>query len=245
MRVGLWYANLNFVPKEYQFEKQLHVDNRIGKADRSLIIYPYRSFKSLVGLSITGTSNIAFIDMPSAFALRINKVVLLNISTDFLISRRLGHYFPKEIEFKNELKRLSVGNVTKRDKVENSPFRVPLIDNPHVFSQVCYSKNFYDTLLSDIKIKGLKFCERTGTYKSSIYYSINNKTVELEQPKKIVLDYRNDSCKTDNYQKLSLIFDLFAYAINNLKGYNEGSSILIKELKKQKKISPRILILYM
>lgn len=97
VRVGLWLGyymlskNVAFINPSFQISKRMDV------SDRSLLLYKSNVYER--GITITGANTPAFQYSPTVFSLRINNYFLFNLSTDGLISRRLGLPYPYKIAF--------------------------------------------------------------------------------------------------------------------------------------------------
>jgi hypothetical protein len=87
VRIGLWLGMRVLDKNSFQVEPKFHISDRVGKKDRSLVIA-----KSTHGerLNFFGLNTIAFKFMPSCFGITINDTSILNISHEFLLSKRLG-----------------------------------------------------------------------------------------------------------------------------------------------------------
>lgn len=91
VRIGLWLGFIQL--NKQQINPLFHIENRIGQYDRILIIE--KSDFPGERLNFGGTDTMSFQFRPSAFLLIINNIYLTNISSAFLISRRIGFPFPK------------------------------------------------------------------------------------------------------------------------------------------------------
>lgn len=74
-------------------EPSFHIKTRIAQKDRMVAIYPIAS--DGVGLNAFGVESLVFHSQPSCFALKVNNLLILNMSADYLISARCGFPFPK------------------------------------------------------------------------------------------------------------------------------------------------------
>lgn len=95
VRVGLWlgmrYLDKNF----WNISPRFHIDQRIGRYDRMLAIYsdPHIDWR---GISLPCTNTPIFTHMPSCFALRVNNMAFVNMSSAGLVSERIGFPFPSK-----------------------------------------------------------------------------------------------------------------------------------------------------
>jgi hypothetical protein len=95
VRIGLWLAYIYLDKNLHDIEPNYFIENRIGKSDRSLLIYKTDLHEKC--LNFYGIQSPAFQYMPSCFSLIINNYTFLNISTDYIISRRVGFPYPDKI----------------------------------------------------------------------------------------------------------------------------------------------------
>jgi hypothetical protein len=98
VRIGLW-LNYYFLEKnKSQITPNLCINNRIGKKDRFLQIHFVESKINSSGLNAFGVETFVFQFNPSCFGLRINNLLIINGSNDFLISKNCGFPYPQTIE---------------------------------------------------------------------------------------------------------------------------------------------------
>lgn len=97
IRVGLWLAYNYLQTNLSAVEPNYHISKRIGVKDR--IVFIYKSDYKNSGINFSGTNTPAFQYLPTCFSLRINQFVFFNVSTDFLISQKLGFPFATEVFF--------------------------------------------------------------------------------------------------------------------------------------------------
>jgi hypothetical protein len=94
VRIGLWLGMLLLDKNHARVDPNFYINSRVGQHDRMLIIE--RTDSVAKRLNINGADALAFSRMPSAFNVVINNFYFTNVSTAFLVSRRLGFPFPKE-----------------------------------------------------------------------------------------------------------------------------------------------------
>jgi len=94
VRIGLWLGYFYLDKNIYGIIPNFHIINRIGNKDRMVLIY--KADDALKGVGFIGVNTPLFGHFPSSFALCINQLYFVNISADFLLSRRLGLPFPAE-----------------------------------------------------------------------------------------------------------------------------------------------------
>jgi len=94
VRVGLWLAHHLIQKNPTGIEPSFHINDRINTKDRMVCVYPIKDNRD--GLNGFGSETLLFHRSPSCIAIRINDVIILNMSTDYLFSGRCGFPFPKE-----------------------------------------------------------------------------------------------------------------------------------------------------
>jgi len=92
VRIGLWLAFIYLDKNICGISPKFHITRRIGMHDRMMIISLIDSTNE--GLNFIGCDFPIFYFTPSCFALRINRIILFNISYAFLFSRRIGFPYP-------------------------------------------------------------------------------------------------------------------------------------------------------
>ena len=96
IRIGLWLGMRLFSKELLLMPPKFHIDQRIGRKDRAVLVY--RINPDHKGLIMHGTGDLAFLNWPSCFALTFNSLIFVNISTDFLLAARIGFPFPRKLE---------------------------------------------------------------------------------------------------------------------------------------------------
>lgn len=94
VRVGLWIAGRTLGTNIFRAtEPRFHVGQRVGSADRwaRITLLPEGSN----GLTYAGVGTPLFGSMPSAFALRINRLIIQNASSPRILTRWLGLPYPE------------------------------------------------------------------------------------------------------------------------------------------------------
>ena len=91
IRVGLWLSELTLSKKVDSVAPKFHINDRVGKKDRMLIIERFKDLGE--GLAFVGTNSPLFVEAPSVFALVVNDYVFINASEFGLVSNKLG--FPQ------------------------------------------------------------------------------------------------------------------------------------------------------
>jgi len=100
VRIGLWLAYLMLNKNKYGIKPHFYIQQRMDANDRMLLIY--KSSDNRKGIQFIGVNLPLFSCIPSCFGLAINQFYFINISADFLFSRRLGLPYPKEIFLQND-----------------------------------------------------------------------------------------------------------------------------------------------
>lgn len=93
VRIGLWlgYRYLQQNPHAPSFT----INSRLGTKDRMVAIYPLADHQR--GLNTYGPESQLFQLKPSVFSLRINNILLLNASWDFMCAGRCGYPYPRKV----------------------------------------------------------------------------------------------------------------------------------------------------
>jgi hypothetical protein len=97
VRVGLWLNYHLIQGNPMGVKPSFYVENRIRTKDRLVAVYPIRGQGA--GLNAFGVETLAFNLAPSAFGLRINDILLVNCSSDYIFSGRCGLPCPAEKKF--------------------------------------------------------------------------------------------------------------------------------------------------
>lgn len=95
VRVGLWLGFHQLNKNFFDVEPNFHIARRIGQFDRALFIQ--RSDFLSTRLSFGGADTPAFSYAPSAFTLIVNNFYFTNLSSAFLLARRLGFPYPRNM----------------------------------------------------------------------------------------------------------------------------------------------------
>lgn len=95
VRVGLWLGFHMLNKDFFGVEPNFHIKRRIGQFDRILLVQ--RSSTEKRRLNFMGADTPAFSYYPSAFTLIINNYYFTNVSSQFLLARRLGYPYPDRL----------------------------------------------------------------------------------------------------------------------------------------------------
>ena len=147
VRIGLWLNYYYLEKNKAQIDPRLTVENRMGKKDRFMQIHFLESDREQQGLNAFGVETFLFQINPACFGLRINNILLINGSNDFIISENCGFPFPKKINsHKNGMLELQEWeynrNVSKRINGSNLHKGVLTLLQP-IQAQVDYKTNFF------------------------------------------------------------------------------------------------------
>lgn len=97
VRIGLWFANYYLLKNPSGINPHLSIKQRIATSDRVLLIYPTTDKSQ--GITYFGAETPLFQLQPSCFGLRINDLVFINLSSQFLIAKHCGFPYPKRQVF--------------------------------------------------------------------------------------------------------------------------------------------------
>jgi hypothetical protein len=93
VRIGLWLAYHFIQGNPTNIEPSFFIKTRISQKDRMIAIYPIATDE--VGLNAIGAESLIFHSHPSCMGLKINNILIINMSSDYLFSARCGFPFPK------------------------------------------------------------------------------------------------------------------------------------------------------
>lgn len=127
VRIGLWLNYYILQGNILNIEPSFYIKDRLGKKDRFVVIYPLGSDE--VGLNAIGVNTIAFQDSPSVFGLRINNLLMINCSGDYIFSGRCGFPAPSSMEFHLDGENagcLIIEGLKASKKIKNPLFKTPL-----------------------------------------------------------------------------------------------------------------------
>jgi hypothetical protein len=97
VRIGMWLAFYFLQKNLANIDPHMAIGSRVDRSDR--LVYIFRSEESAPGVHIIGANTPAFQYLPASFAIIMNGLGLLNVSTDFLFSRRLGLPYAAKAEW--------------------------------------------------------------------------------------------------------------------------------------------------
>jgi hypothetical protein len=88
VRVGLWLWSVDVGKDDYGVVPKFRINERMAHKDRLLLAAKYLAGPRMKGLEIWGATE-NFVWSPSAIGFLINNIVLVSVSSDFLVSRHL------------------------------------------------------------------------------------------------------------------------------------------------------------
>ncbi|MGK0272941.1 MAG: hypothetical protein ACI88H_003617 [Cocleimonas sp.] len=93
VRIGSWFG-VKYMNKDgFTSQPRFYINSRVGLKDRFLSIT--NTYKYEKELNWSGVNGLAFMMSPTAFSLRVNNLVFVNCSSDFVVSKRLGFPYVK------------------------------------------------------------------------------------------------------------------------------------------------------
>jgi len=99
VRIGVWLVRHMIENHPVVVVPNFHIDTRIAQKDRMLALYVFDS--ETKGINLFGADSLIFNEMPSCFGLRINDILLINASSDFMCSA--GCSFPHPATMKLQI----------------------------------------------------------------------------------------------------------------------------------------------
>ena len=97
VRVGLWLGYYILQGNPVGIVPSFFINSRVGTKDRMLALYTIDTNE--LGLNAFGVNTFVFQTQPSCFALKINSIVLLNVSSDCVFSIRAGFPGPRTMNY--------------------------------------------------------------------------------------------------------------------------------------------------
>jgi hypothetical protein len=96
VRIGVWLLQHMIEKHPVEISPHFHIASRLAEKDRMLAVYAFDG--DGMGINMFGSDSLIFGSMPSCFGLRINNLLLLNVSADFFCSRGCGLPHPQSIQ---------------------------------------------------------------------------------------------------------------------------------------------------
>jgi hypothetical protein len=138
VRIGLWlgYRYLQRNPHSPNFT----INSRLGTKDRMLAVYPLADHQK--GLNTWGPESRLFQIKPSVFSLRVNNILLLNASWDFMCASRCGYPYPRSVTLSREHSgMLSISDFRSRKRITH-PIMSGLMKSSVTIFQPIIQPNF-------------------------------------------------------------------------------------------------------
>lgn len=98
VRIGIWLGNLMLL--KVDLDPKYFINQRIGAKDRICILYKIEDDEK--GIGIIGTDTQIFEASPSCFGLIINNLVILNYSSELIVSKNIGFPYPKNFHYERD-----------------------------------------------------------------------------------------------------------------------------------------------
>jgi len=179
VRIGLWLAFYMLDQNISEIIPNFYINQRISQWDRVLHISKVECDQK--GLSFVGCDNPSFSFTPSCFGLIVNNLYFLNVSYDFLFSRRIGFPFPvskkllsnsnaQSVDIDEGLKRIMKPLIRKKFKYEGIELYQPVFSK---FIQDPKMKTLYDN--EYVHKNSLDW----GKGKGKIFYYHNNEYLPI------------------------------------------------------------------
>ena len=133
VRVGLWLNYHMLQGNLLDIKPSFYIRDRLGKKDRFVAIYPLGNDE--VGLNAFGVNTLAFQESPSVFALKVNNLLMVNCSSDYIFSGRCGFPYPSSMELRLDGENagcVGLGEMKSTKKVKSPLFRT-LLAKPSVY----------------------------------------------------------------------------------------------------------------
>jgi hypothetical protein len=93
VRIGMWLGHRYLQKAEW--EPSFTIDSRIARKDRMIAVYPVGDHQT--GLNVYNAESPLFHYKPSVFSLRVNNILFLNASWDWMCSSRCAFPYPRYV----------------------------------------------------------------------------------------------------------------------------------------------------
>jgi hypothetical protein len=248
VRIGLWLGYQYLDKNPMQITPKYYITKRIRLYDRMLAIYKTDGIKP--SLHFFGCNSPSFCFTPSCFSLCINNYIFLNMSYDFLFSRRIGFPYPfeacliesqntenqvrPEYHFTSGLNRVMVPLLKKRIRIRTTEIYQPMYSeciNVPEFRELYENKYVMDNSIAYEKGLGKIFIQDNNsckTYPETIsnlwipkyIYHLADLIIEMQS---LVLEWQKHiNSLHPSYTKLSLAWKKHIDKMNNLTNtFNE------------------------
>lgn len=98
VRVGVWLLRHMVENHPRPIVPNFHISTRIAQKDRMVALYFFD--RGNKGINLFGADSLIFNEMPSCFGLRINDMLLINASSDFMCSAGCGFPHPSKMKLR-------------------------------------------------------------------------------------------------------------------------------------------------
>ncbi|MBO6772729.1 MULTISPECIES: hypothetical protein [unclassified Thalassospira] len=166
VRVGLWLADIVRNSKQNSVDPNFYISDRVGQGDRAIHIL--RCGDGSEGLGYTGVSTLAFHLSPSCFALSINSLSFINISSQNLFSHNLQFPIFKN-RYLKEFTGLVGGDFSRARSKVSLPIMPPLIGldclslfQPVISSELANEPKYLNLFQTGFLEKNILSCGRRG-----------------------------------------------------------------------------------
>ena len=179
VRIGIWLGYLYLFKDLETINPHFHIDSRIGKKDRVLLVY--KCEEGSKGLAVAGPGGKLFSMHPSCFMLRINDYFFVIVSNEWLLWEYLGFPYPFPFYFDENgdwgICGMQEGN--KYVSSNNQPYFVPKTSSVCIFQPIFKSSPFLDDL-NDSYVE--KFTDKEKEGIGSIFIKhVNGSIIPMEK----------------------------------------------------------------
>lgn len=224
IRVGIWLANYSLDKNYFAIKPNYHIEKRIRLHDRALFVNRHVD-STLLRLTVTGSQSPCFSYTPSCFGLVINNFSFLNVSYNFLISKRMGWPFGNGMSIREDRKMLATLN-DGTQVVKERPLNMNFSSNFLEFYQPAYkyiegidgaSKYYDNPWLQSEKFTG-------ESWVGSIYRRSKISTI-----RKVTDEVSFQSDENESTDRESQIRDL-TFDVLKVQKYLNGNQLGLKDM---------------
>lgn len=137
VRISLWLGIQYLSNGVFNLEPKFYINNRVGLKDRFLSITNTNDHSKT--LKWTGANTMCFIYSPTCFTLKINHIIFVNCSSDFLVSEQLGFPYALFVRPNPSSDLIDFNIIDGKENLENQIFKTVLYAPNTSISQVVYS----------------------------------------------------------------------------------------------------------
>ncbi|MEZ5901256.1 MAG: hypothetical protein R3D51_17380 [Hyphomicrobiaceae bacterium] len=237
VRVGLWLGMRLFSQVLLLPPAKFHIDQRIGRKDRFLLVY--RINPDHKGLIMHGAGDLPFLMWPSWIALTINDLIFVNVSTEYLLASRMGFPFPRKLEDLEGVTR--AGDFDAFFRVKTPLVRFAFYQAPLAIYQTILvtpetieedEEDRYETLRQNAYVRELLM---PGSNTRSVVHSSDGLSATAHKPDDLIRE--RELAKGEYKDGIHYIRRFFEYRGHMLKNYiasgrGEYSKTLVRSLIK-------------